>query len=164
MPNVEINKYTHAYREDIASLIVNIQQQEFGISIDLDAQPDLKMIPDFYQKDKGNFWVAVADGNVAGTIALLDIGNGNAALRKMFVKAAYRGSAFGIGQMLLDTLLEWARVKKLDFILLGTTEKFLAAQRFYEKNGFEPIDRVQLPKEFPVMEVDVKFYRYQLKS
>jgi N-acetylglutamate synthase-like GNAT family acetyltransferase len=47
-------------------------------------------------------------------------------------------------------------------IFLGTTEKFIRAQRFYEKNDFAEIQKQQLPKEFPVMEVDVKFYRYSL--
>ena len=44
-------------------------------------------------------------------------------------------------------------------ILLGTTEKFLAAQRFYEKNGFTEIQKDALPPKFPVMTVDVKFYK-----
>ena len=44
-------------------------------------------------------------------------------------------------------------------ILLGTTEKFIAAYKFYEKNGFIEVAKASLPPEFPVMAVDVKFYR-----
>ena len=44
-------------------------------------------------------------------------------------------------------------------IYLGTTEKFLAAHRFYEKNGFAEVRRDELPSAFPVMAVDSKFYR-----
>ena len=47
-------------------------------------------------------------------------------------------------------------------VLLGTTEKFVAAQRFYEKNGFAEIEREELPVTFPLMAVDVKFYTYLL--
>ncbi|MDA2424244.1 GNAT family N-acetyltransferase, partial [Bacillus cereus] len=45
-------------------------------------------------------------------------------------------------------------------IYLGTTVKFLAAHRFYEKNGFESVSIDELPKNFPVLQVDKKFYRY----
>jgi N-acetylglutamate synthase-like GNAT family acetyltransferase len=62
----------------------------------------------------------------------------------------------------LDTLLEWARVSGLNDIYLGTTDKFLAAHRFYEKHGFAPVDVETLPETFPVMAVDSKFYRRQL--
>jgi hypothetical protein len=45
-------------------------------------------------------------------------------------------------------------------IYLGTTAKFLAAHRFYEKNGFEELLQSELPARFPLMSVDTKFYRY----
>ena len=47
-------------------------------------------------------------------------------------------------------------------VYLGTTAKFLAAHRFYEKNGFVEIDHSELPESFPVMVVDTKFYRLEL--
>jgi hypothetical protein len=43
-------------------------------------------------------------------------------------------------------------------LYLGTTAKYLAAHRFYEKNGFREIARTALPESFPVMAVDTKFY------
>ena len=42
----------------------------------------------------------------------------------------------------------------------GTIMDEAAAQRFYEKNGFVEIDKNLLPKEFPIMAVDVKFYKF----
>lgn len=160
MIKIDINKYSKIYKEEVATLILAIQQKEFDIPIDIEAQPDLKNISDFYQKGNSNFWMASIDQIVVGTIALLDIGNHHGALRKMFVKAEFRGREFGVGQALLNTVFEWASEKEFENILLGTTEKFLAAQRFYEKNGFVEIDKNLLPKEFPVMSVDVKFYKY----
>ena len=47
-------------------------------------------------------------------------------------------------------------------VYLGTTAKFLAAHRFYEKNGFREIAREALPDSFPVMAVDTKFYTLAL--
>lgn len=160
---LEIQPYSPHFELDVIDLILEIQQQEFDIPIDLSRQPDLMDIPNFYQKGEGNFWVAIVDGKVVGTIALLDIGNKAAALRKMFVKAEYRG-AWGVGQKLLGILLAWVQQKGLEAVYLGTTEKFLAAQRFYEKNGFEAIDKAALPTSFPVMTVDVKFYRLVVQN
>ena len=144
--------------DGVASVILPIQQEEFGIAISREEQPDLADIRNFYQKGAGNFWVAESDGVVIGTIGLLDIGAKQAALRKMFVSAPYRGRAHGVAQALLDTLVQWSELKCLASIYLGTTSKFLAAQRFYEKNGFTEVLKSELPPKFPVMAVDSKFY------
>ena len=162
MSVVSIETYTDIHKNSVADLILNIQNGEFGIPITLQQQPDLNEIPKFYQVNKGNFWIAKIDDKVVGTIALLDIGNNKSALRKMFVAKDYRGKEFGIGQNLLNTLVEWAGHKGITEIFLGTTEKFIAAQRFYEKNGFVEIQKQNLPGEFPIMEVDVKFYKFSV--
>ena len=156
---VGIRIYSDLYRDQVAQLILSIQKTEFEIPINLEDQPDLSDIANFYQKDNGNFWIALLDDQVVGTIALLDIGKNRGALRKMFVSAEYRGSHFRVGQRLLDSLTEWAKRKNFQEIWLGTTEKFVAAQKFYEKNNFTEVDKDRLPPEFPIMAVDVKFYK-----
>jgi N-acetylglutamate synthase-like GNAT family acetyltransferase len=148
--------------QQVVDLIVSIQQREFNIPITADDQPDLRNIPNYYQKNRGNFWVAFHNEDVVGTISLLDIGNGQSALRKMFVHQNYRGSETGTARNLLKTLLDWATSKRLREIYLGTTPQFLAAHRFYEKNGFTEISKKDLPKTFPIMEVDTKFYKFEL--
>ncbi|WP_128003618.1 GNAT family N-acetyltransferase [Piscinibacter defluvii] len=148
----------------IAAVILPIQQVEFGIPITLEAQPDLSNIEQFYRHGCGNFWVAEVDGQVVGTIALLDISNNEAALRKMFVAAPFRGREFGIAQSLLSKLVAWAALHGVASIYLGTTAKFLAAHRFYEKNGFAEVAKSTLPQTFPVMSVDTKFYRLSLSA
>ncbi|MBP6900495.1 MAG: GNAT family N-acetyltransferase [Burkholderiaceae bacterium] len=147
----------------VAALILPIQQAEFGIPITLADQPDLADIHGCYQHGRGNFWVAEADGRIVGTIALQDIGQGQAALRKMFVAQPWRGREHGVAQRLLDTLLDWAAGHGLSHIYLGTTAQFLAAHRFYEKNGFDQIDPAELPPAFVRMAVDTRFYRLPLR-
>ncbi len=159
---IRINEFSLEYQEEILNLIVTIQQKEFGIAITAEDQPDLCSIREFYQKGAGNFWVALFNDKVIGTISLLDIGHGRAALRKMFVDKAYRGERYQVAFRLLDTLLKWAELKKIKEIYLGTTSKFLAAHRFYEKNGFWKIDKTALPGAFPVMKVDTRFYKFEL--
>lgn len=154
-----IRPFESADAEGVASVILRIQQEEFGIAVTRDDQPDLADITNYYQNGVGNFWVALSDGAVSGTIGLLDIGSGQAALRKMFVAEPWRGRTHGVAQALLDTLVQWSEARGLAIIYLGTTARFLAAHRFYEKNGFIEIPRSTLPPEFPVMIVDSKFYR-----
>ncbi|KOS68789.1 GNAT family acetyltransferase [Lysinibacillus contaminans] len=157
---IEIKRYQKDYQEAVLNLILNIQQDEYGIAITKEDQPDLFKIEAFYQNGNGNFWVALHDGEVVGTISLVDIGNQQVALRKMFVKKTYRGKDYGTASHLLQTALEWARERNITGIYLGTVPEFLAAHRFYEKNGFEQIDRTELPENFPVVKVDKLFYQY----
>jgi N-acetylglutamate synthase-like GNAT family acetyltransferase len=158
---VQIMEFNALYTDKVIDLILNIQQSEFHIPITLNDQPDLNNIEGFYQK-KGNFWIALDNNDVVGSIAIKDIGNGDAVLRKMFVKHDYRGKEKGVSHGLLNTLMEWARQRQYDTIYLGTTLQFQAAHRFYDKYKFIEIDRKDLPETFPVMEVDKKFFRYRL--
>lgn len=160
MTDPVVAPYAGENPDAIYDLILPIQREEFGVAITREAQPDLADIPAFYQQGNGNFWLAARSGTVVGTIALKDIGNGQAALRKMFVRRQERGS--GVAKALLDTALAWARTRGVTDIFLGTTALYLAAHRFYEKNGFVEIDKSDLPATFPVMSVDTKFYRYTL--
>ena len=84
------------------------------------------------------------------------------ALRKMFVAPEYRGSQYGTATLLLKKVFEWSKEVEIEQIYLGTTEQFLAAHRFYEKNGFKEITTSNLPQSFPIMKVDSKFYQYSL--
>ena len=103
------------------------------MAITAEDQPDLQNIPDFYQSGNGNFWVAINEGKIIGTIALLDIGNQQVALRKMFVSNAFRGSDKGVAQALLEQCHQWVNVQGFTDIFLGTIYVYKAAMRFYEK-------------------------------
>ena len=160
MSIIEIKEYADDNQEDLIRMILAIQQQEYAIPITREAQPDLANIPGFYQQGNGNFWVALNGAEVVGTIGLIDIGNQQVALRKMFVKASFRGAEFGVAKKLLDQVFDWVRKQNVKTVYLGTTDKFLAAHRFYDKNGFVRIAREELPPNFPVMQVDTVFYQY----
>jgi len=158
MQEITITAFSHADQQGVLDVILPIQQEEFGIPITAADQPDLIDIPTFYQSGTGGFWVARSNGEVVGTVGLKDIGSAQAALRKMFVAARYRGREFGVAGRLLDVLLAHARAQGIAEIFLGTTDKFLAAHRFYEKRNFKELPKADLPKAFPVMAVDSKFY------
>jgi N-acetylglutamate synthase-like GNAT family acetyltransferase len=154
-----IETYQEKYKDGIVQLILNIQQNEFNVPVTINDQPDLLNIKDVYCRKGGNFWVAVEKEQIIGTIALIDMGNGQAALRKMFVQAAYRGKEKGIGQLLLNKLIGWCRQKGINEVYLGTVEQLHAAKRFYERNGFVKVEKDMLPETFPLMPVDTEFFK-----
>jgi len=158
-----IRPFAPADQPGILDLILGIQRDEYGIAITAADQPDLTDIAGFYLPSAGGFWVAEEDGRIIGTIALKDIGQGQGALRKMFVASSHRGRAAGVAQALLDHLLDAAADRSLAQIYLGTTARFLAAHRFYEKNGFALVDADDLPPAFPRMAVDTRFYEKSIE-
>ena len=162
MVPLEVVPFRAGYESQVVDLILEIQRNEFGMQITSDQQPDLRRIESFYQVGNGNFWIALSDSRVIGTISLLDIGSSQGALRKMFIDQRFRGGQMGTARRLLDTLIDWCTARAFREIFLGTTPHFLAAHRFYEKNGFEEIPKSTLPISFPIMQVDTKFYRRRL--
>jgi GNAT superfamily N-acetyltransferase len=153
-------------QDGVIGLISGIQRGEFQLPITPADQPDLMDIPGFYVNGAhgpGCFLVAVdGAGVVVGSIALLNIGNGQGALRKMFVRADARGS--GLAAQLLTALEAWCGQHGVTRLILGTTDRFLAAHRFYEKHGFTRVKKDSLPATFPVMSVDTVFYSKTLAS
>ena len=159
---VIIQPFENQDTDQIVELILTIQQKEFFVPITINEQQDLLNIPTFYQQGNGNFWVAKHEGNVVGTIALIDCGENIGTIRKMFVKKEFRGKEFGIAQRLLDILLSTAQQAKMTDVYLGTIEKLQAAIRFYERNGFTLIAKENLPTVFPIMAVDTHFFEKKI--
>lgn len=161
---ISVVPFSENHTYGVVDVILPIQQSEFGIAIALEDQPDLLDIPTFYQHGNGNFWVALHGSEVVGTVSLLDIGNRQGALRKMFVKAPFRGPTHGVARRLLAVLIVWCTTRTVRDVYLDTTATFLAAHRFYEKNGFCEIPQTALPDSFPVMTVDTKFYKLSVED
>ena len=157
--SVLIERFSAADQRGVVDVILPIQNQEFGIPITEQQQPDLHDIPQFYQRGTGDFWVARCEGKVVGTLGLKDIGHSQAALRKMFVSAPYRGRDYGVAALLLKALLQHAQAEKVKDVFLGTTDKVLAAHRMYEKHGFQEVPVSGLAEGFPGVALGRRCYR-----
>lgn len=159
---IEIVNHSEALGSRVVDLILTIQRREFGFDIHAEDQPDLLNVSSFYLAGAGGFWLALHAGEVVGTIALRDIGNSQGALRKMFVKDTHRGKEHSVASRLLEHLVQSATDSQVKELFLGTTERFVAAHRFYEKNGFVRVAPQSLPAAFPRMSLDTRFYRRAL--
>jgi len=161
---VQIYPIQNRYAEAVIDLVLNIQQKEFNVAITLEDQPDLLEIENFYYKDGGCFWGAFINGELVGTIALVKFNNEAGAIRKMFVKKAYRGKELYIAQQLLETLIAYSVEHGLSHLYLGTVSILQAALRFYEKNNFMRISKELLPEDFPLMSADNVFCHLTIKG
>ncbi|MEO8238499.1 MAG: GNAT family N-acetyltransferase [Flavobacterium sp.] len=159
---IKIEDLNNSHSKAILGLILPIQQIEFNVPVTLEDQPDLLDIELFYTNE-GGFWGAFINGNLVGTIALIDTGHRAGVIRKMFVKKEFRGKEFLISQQLFDTLKKYCLQKQIDHLYLGTVDILKAAHRFYEKNGFERLTKKQLPDYFPHMTGENMYYHLQNK-
>ena len=160
---VVIEQIKNEYSAAVIDIILPIQQIEFNVAITLEDQPDLLDIESNYYATGGGFWGAKVNGELVGTIALIRFSEDSAAIRKMFVKKEFRGKEYGIANALLQGLIAYSKENGINKLYLGTVTVLQAALRFYEKNGFEPIEKSNLPAAFPLMSADNTFRQLVIK-
>jgi ribosomal protein S18 acetylase RimI-like enzyme len=149
---MEIIPYSDKYKEEVVIFILSILEGEYNL-YDI-PRPDLYKIPEAYQKDKSNFWIALENDKIIGTIALCNYGNNRGYLKRMYVDRNFRGK--GVSDKLLSTLIKFGKDNGYKEIFLGTIESMIAANKFYIKNGFQRIKT--LPKDIPELG-DSIFYK-----
>ncbi|HWB91779.1 MAG TPA: GNAT family N-acetyltransferase, partial [Puia sp.] len=140
-----IHLLSNEHATQAVDLILPIQQVEFKVAVTLDDQPDLLDIDGYYNQPDGGFWGAFKEGELIGTIGLLNVGHATGVIRKMFVRSDLRGNPPGIAQRLMQSLLDHSRNHGITDLYLGTVDKMKAAHRFYERNGFRRIAGQALP-------------------
>lgn len=81
-------------------------------------------------------FIAESGGAVAGTVSGGDGDvHGSAAMTAMWVDPRFRRA--GVGDLLVKTVLEWARTEGYSRMFLWVTEVNHDAERLYIRNGFE---------------------------
>ena len=145
---IEIKEYTQSDKDEIISLVLHCQNDGTRPLVSVADQPELLHIKEEYINGGGNFWVAKENGKVAGTIGLMNEGNGLGILKKFFVYEAYRGAPHSLGRQLYDILLNYAKKHNFKKIILDTPKNTDRAHKFYEKSGFKKIAKEALPIEY----------------
>ena len=134
-------------------------EDKFNFQVESKDRPDLLDIQTHYFKNgSGNFWLALYNDNVIGTISIVDITQNKIALQNMYVHKDFRGIIYDTASKLLKETINFANDNNKTEIYLGTAADFFAAHKFYERKGFAQIDKETLPLEFPLMDVDSVFY------
>lgn len=134
--------------------LMNEIQKEFEIPF---RSPE--RVPVFeYVLSGHQFWVALQDDQLIGTIGLTCFDSDTGIIRNMFVAKEFRGKQPGVAKGLLDTALDKAKGLNYKQVYLGTMEQFKAAQKFYSKNNFVLIPSTDLPPNMTFNPVDDLFY------
>lgn len=102
--------------------------------------PHLGQFYELYQPENMQYLVAEEDGYVVGGCGIGPVIGvaGICELQKMYCLKEIRGT--GIAQQLLDLSLDFAK-KYYSKCYLETFENMKAANKFYAKNGFQPLDK-----------------------
>ncbi len=79
-------------------------------------------------------WIAERDGRIIGSVFVVDAGQGVAQLRLLYVEPEARG--LGVGKLLVDQVVRFARDKRYQKIRLWTQASLVAARKLYAAAGF----------------------------
>ena len=125
-------EYTDEFKNKVIDFWIKICVEEYGFK---NWEKNIRnMNNNTYKNNGGNFWLAVDDEKIVGTISIENIGNNIGILKGMYIDKEYRGRK--IASNLLNILLNFAKEKKYKKIVLDTYKEFEIAIKYYEKIGF----------------------------
>lgn len=128
---------------DIAHVVARqavVYAEEFGWNgtyEGLAAEIAGKFLQDFDPATEG-CWIAERSGRVIGSVFVVGAGNGVAQLRLLYVEREARG--LGVGKLLVDQVVAFARDKGYRKIRLWTQSDLVAARRIYAGAGFKLVE------------------------
>jgi len=127
---------------DVASIgTVRVLFEEYAAELGIDLcfqnfAEELATLPGAYAPPRGGVWLARADGNVAGCVALRPLDAEVAELKRMYVRRAWRGR--GLGRRFGETAIDFARAAGYKAVCLDTLAGMAEALALYRSFGFRP--------------------------
>lgn len=116
-------------------------EYEDAIGVDLsfqNFQGEVMGLPGKYAPPSGSFLLAFINGQLAGCVALRKNMEKVCELKRLYVRKEFR--AHKLGEMLVEEVIEEAKRLGYDRIRLDTLPTMKAAQKLYEKFGFQDIE------------------------
>ena len=130
---VTIDVFKEEYKLDFETL--NLQWIKKYFKVEEEDTKILKNPESYVINGGGQIFFAVIDGNAIGTAAMVLTKERIFELSKMAVDSSYQG--LGIGRMLINVCIDFAKSKSADEIFLITNNKLLPALELYNSSGFE---------------------------
>jgi GNAT superfamily N-acetyltransferase len=97
-----------------------------------------------FPRPREAIYLVELDGEHAGSLALTDEGDGQAAIRWFVLSAEVRGH--GLGRRLLSEMLSWAAEVGYERVFLETFSELEAAAHLYRDHGFELVSAEASPR------------------
>jgi len=131
--SITIEFFKEEYKEDFQNLNLQWIKKYFKVE-----EEDSKILgnPKSYVIDGGGqIFFAIKEGKAIGTAAMILTKERIFELSKMAVHFSYQG--LGIGRMLINQCIDFAKNQKAEEIFLITNDKLLPALELYNSSGFE---------------------------
>ena len=108
----------------------------FGLFFESKVASEMSEFLTRYSEQRDGFWVAVAEEQIIGSIAIdgIKARSEGAHLRWFIVAPGYQGR--GVGKMLLGKAVDFCRSSEIEKVYLWTFAGLDAARHLYEKHGF----------------------------
>jgi len=133
MVRVEQDKYCdearRLFEEYGESTNIRSSHQEFD--------EELAHLPHPYVPPEGCLLLALYQGQVAGCVALRNLGQGICEMKRLYVKPKFRDKK--VGKALTEAIIEEAERLGYRLMRLDTLTSMVRAQRLYESLGFQRI-------------------------
>ena len=127
-----------ALAEVIRSVLIEKEVPKTGTAFE---DEELDMMFETYQDKKSIYYVLVSDGNILGGGGITPLRGGDATvceLQKMYFSSEARGK--GMGRAMIEKCIDFAKTEGFELCYLETMPNMHAAQKLYQKVGFEYID------------------------
>ncbi len=132
---VEVIEFEEKYADDFARLNYEWIEEFFAIE---DHDREMLDNPNEYIiNDGGQIFIALFEGEIVGTVALLRVGEDSFELAKMAVSSKYRG--LKIGDKLMSACLEYAKKVDKTNVFTLKSQNLIPAITLYKKFGFREI-------------------------
>jgi len=131
--SVTIDVFKEEYKSDFETL--NLQWIKKYFKVEAEDSKILKNPESYVIDGGGQIFFAVKDGKAIGTAAMILTKERIFELSKMAVDSSYQG--FGIGRMLINKCIQFAKKENALEIFLITNNRLLPALELYNSSGFE---------------------------
>ncbi|MBD3880892.1 GNAT family N-acetyltransferase [Phormidium tenue FACHB-886] len=140
---IEIKSYVPGALGWITQLHGSYYSQHWGLTIafELEIAEGLAHFLRHFQPSRDGLWIATADDQIVGAIAVNGSQAEGSRLRWFIVSPEHQGS--GIGRKLLQTALDFCQAAQVQRIYLRTFAGLTAARRLYEEFGFVLVEEYQ---------------------
>jgi putative acetyltransferase len=137
---------TRADAPDVLALLARIWREYNFVWAPEIEFPDLFAFDTYYAAPRGAFWVVRDEaGRVVGCVGVDRVDVRIAEIHRVYLDAHLRGR--GLGRLLVETALAWARRHGFTRLVLWSDTRFTQSHRLYDRMGFTRLDERTVPND-----------------